>query len=44
MKFGEVAAECLRSPCKFPEQVPVLGQKMRMGKFGVILAFHVGDT
>ena len=44
MKFGEVAALALQNPCKHPEEVPVGGQKMRMGKFGVILAFHVGDT
>ena len=44
MNLGEVAAECLRRPCQFPHEVPELGQKFRVGKFGVLIAFHVGDT
>ncbi len=44
MTFPKAAALALQNPCKFPEEVPVHGQRMRLGKFAVILAFHVGDT
>ena len=44
MRFGEIAAAALQRPCKHPEEVPVHAQRMRVGKFGVCLAFHVGDT
>ncbi len=44
MDISEVALACLEAPCRVPEEVPVHGQRMKVGKFVVLLAFHVGDT